>query len=736
MNVLLAFIHQRSIPPLSPLTNKILEQPSSSSSSSSLSTSQLLLPHHDENTVASSATTATTASKFSAQKNTKQFSQHHTPIATDSEQHATSNSYHYRDSGGTIHFILIDTVRTHNNIRRVVGSIHRYYNSNSNNSNNSNDNDQNKDSDTTPSNNAKIIIYGYRLQFAMTQEIKLWQSVLLIDLESQFMTSSQTLSVSSVDSSTDGNIRTVSPAQKNEELQDQQNPQPETMEETKREEKKKLFEKKEVRLEEDRVEDTETIYVMKHWKFLVINDALNRYDRIFFIDTRTVMSSPFTIPELNRLLGESGTGSIFFYPPGVTQSEKMTVLGHDTKSCLMDAPVILMEADSFAHRHFVRPLIECSRRYCARKEIMALNRLDNINAYGNSVDHHQRALTCHRSLESTMVTATKTTTTTATTAATATTDTGLSKFVRKFNIKTDYYMECDVVMREDFLLSESQLPTIDRFESMQGRSSNVATIQPQEYQRKGSDTTVIAIGFPGTTKGNAKPTVRNNPVIATLLPGLLRTIQRRGADKYHYVLYLGYDEGDSFYDNPKSREEFLVRVKSMIHPYSVDFHMVKCVNSHGWVPFIWNVLFQRAMDDGADYFYQTNDDNRFITPGWSTKFIEVLRASPMYPNMGVTGPVDLRNKRIFTQAFVHRTHYQIFGYMFPPVFKNWFSDNWITYVYEFSPVFGTFRNTEMHAANKQTYGTRYTICENGKKLLERALHQGRERIMNWLEDHK
>ena len=50
-------------------------------------------------------------------------------------------------------------------------------------------------------------------------------------------------------------------------------------------------------------------------------------------------------------------------------------------------------------------------------------------------------------------------------------------------------------------------------------------------------------------------------------------------------------------------------------------------------------------------------------------------------NLGVTGPLDINNDKIFTHSFVHRTHIDVFGHLFPPSFKNWWSDDWISTVY-------------------------------------------------------
>lgn len=53
---------------------------------------------------------------------------------------------------------------------------------------------------------------------------------------------------------------------------------------------------------------------------------------------------------------------------------------------------------------------------------------------------------------------------------------------------------------------------------------------------------------------------------------------------------------------------------------------------------------------------------------WPSIFTSTLAESPLYANLGVTGPYDINNPRILTHAFVHRTHLDIFeGHFFPEV---------------------------------------------------------------------
>jgi hypothetical protein len=108
---------------------------------------------------------------------------------------------------------------------------------------------------------------------------------------------------------------------------------------------------------------------------------------------------------------------------------------------------------------------------------------------------------------------------------------------------------------------------------------------------------------------------------------------------------------------------------------------------------------------------QVNDDTIIKTPNWAPQLVNTLASNPSIPNFGVTGPSDTNNGKIFTHSFVHRTHFEVFGHLFPPYFKNWWSDDWITTVYGAEH---TFRNDDVqieHNTNAQKSNgiMRYTV---------------------------
>ena len=146
-------------------------------------------------------------------------------------------------------------------------------------------------------------------------------------------------------------------------------------------------------------------------------------------------------------------------------------------------------------------------------------------------------------------------------------------------------------------------------------------------------------------------------------------------EEHSFTFYVGIDKNDIILDT----EEFRAEVDLLVALYPrIDvkyFYMDGIEKGHLTV--MWNRLFDKAMDDNCDYFFQCGDDIEFQTKGWVNDCITKLADNN---NIGLTGPVN-NNPRILTQSFVSRRHYSLFGYYFPPEIINWFCDDWINYVY-------------------------------------------------------
>ena len=146
-----------------------------------------------------------------------------------------------------------------------------------------------------------------------------------------------------------------------------------------------------------------------------------------------------------------------------------------------------------------------------------------------------------------------------------------------------------------------------------------------------------------------------------------KTFKETADPEHEYTFFVGVDDNDEYYIRNKAAFE---KEDTRIVPLRVE---------RGYVTHIWNALTKIAVEEGFDYLFQSGDDVQLDTPGWINKSIEILQASN---NIGVTGPNDRNNGRLLTQTFVHRKHYELFGFYFPPEIPNWFCDDWINEVYE------------------------------------------------------
>jgi len=188
---------------------------------------------------------------------------------------------------------------------------------------------------------------------------------------------------------------------------------------------------------------------------------------------------------------------------------------------------------------------------------------------------------------------------------------------------------------------------------------------------------------------------------------------------YKYQIYVGIDDDDVFFlryaDELRGRG-FQVRVVS------------GCQHAPARV---WNELFKTAVADGHEYFFQIGDDVILQSRKWTERFIEVLQS---HGNKGVVGPCYPANfwgrkrgggEMVIENAFVHRSHYDIFGTFFHPDITNWHCDDWITRVYE--P--WCAQMCEDIIVQNQCLGARYTIVSRDIQAL---VSQGRQQLIQSL----
>jgi hypothetical protein len=254
--------------------------------------------------------------------------------------------------------------------------------------------------------------------------------------------------------------------------------------------------------------------------------------------------------------------------------------------------------------------------------------------------------------------------------------------------------------------------------------------------------TRICLGIPMTSKSTVMKDVSESPLWSNLFDSFMKSIDWK-ANKYIFRFYLGFDKADGLYDTGDAwseiREEFKRRATfrmkeqlltdeeaNQVLDDKLSLKLMHFDHLEGAPTQVVSQLMLAAFVDGFDYFYQVNDDTVIISPNWTPALIEKLASNPYIPNFGVTGPMDTNNEKIFTHSFVHRTHIEVFGHLFPPSFKNWWSDDWISTVYGPDHTFYAHGVEIKHnvGAQKEKSFTRYEIDQSAQLKLTDELMIG------------
>jgi Nucleotide-diphospho-sugar transferase/Polysaccharide biosynthesis len=185
-------------------------------------------------------------------------------------------------------------------------------------------------------------------------------------------------------------------------------------------------------------------------------------------------------------------------------------------------------------------------------------------------------------------------------------------------------------------------------------------------------------------------------LVQTLLPSIVATVTANERAAWHVHVYVALDETDAWWrqhwsdEMDRFFEEAVHGTSSSSTTTTMENHTIPewlsitfgvFPKRPGHIPF--NEIALLAYEDGADYLCRVNDDSEFTSSGWITLATTTLQHDMDVPNVGVVAPLCLQgNLNIMTHDLVHRTHMDIFhGYYYPPIFDNWFLDDWMTNVY-------------------------------------------------------
>ena len=236
----------------------------------------------------------------------------------------------------------------------------------------------------------------------------------------------------------------------------------------------------------------------------------------------------------------------------------------------------------------------------------------------------------------------------------------------------------------------------------------------------------IAFLIPSTTKNRPWKKIEETYLYSIFGESFLNTL----SDDIDYSIYINIDIDDPIYSKKEEKEKFERFIGEKAKIKWIDDGQVQ----KGFLTLMWNYLFEKALEDNNEYFYQCGDDIWFEDKDWIKECIVQMKKQN---DIGICGPINPPNYRILTQTFVSRKHYEIFQCYFPVQIKNWWCDDWINFVYY--PQYVT-KLKKTNAANKggepRYVRPNETVNLKYKSICLKLVKKGKNRLNSYITGSK
>lgn len=236
----------------------------------------------------------------------------------------------------------------------------------------------------------------------------------------------------------------------------------------------------------------------------------------------------------------------------------------------------------------------------------------------------------------------------------------------------------------------------------------------------------IAFLIPSTTKNRPWKKMEETYLYSIFGESFLNTL----SDDIDYSIYINIDIDDPIYSKKEEKEKFERFIGEKAKIKWIDDGQVQ----KGFLTLMWNYLFEKALEDNNEYFYQCGDDIWFEDKDWIKECIVQMKKQN---DIGICGPINPPNYRILTQTFVSRKHYEIFQCYFPVQIKNWWCDDWINFVYY--PQYVT-KLKKTNAANKggepRYVRPNETVNLKYKSICLKLVKKGKNRLNSYITGSK
>ena len=154
---------------------------------------------------------------------------------------------------------------------------------------------------------------------------------------------------------------------------------------------------------------------------------------------------------------------------------------------------------------------------------------------------------------------------------------------------------------------------------------------------------------------------------------LMSELQNKPPIDCDITLFVGYNIDDKIYSIMEER----LACNAVFDNFKIE-----------WIPFnneykgkptwIWNNLAEVAVNKGFEYIKVLGDDITLPKDAyWLTAMINKLKKND---NIGWSAGWS-NNNDIATQFLIHKTHLDIFEFVYPPQIIAWFCDDWLNLIY-------------------------------------------------------
>jgi hypothetical protein len=228
----------------------------------------------------------------------------------------------------------------------------------------------------------------------------------------------------------------------------------------------------------------------------------------------------------------------------------------------------------------------------------------------------------------------------------------------------------------------------------------------------------VAILIPSTTRNREWFCITD-----TYLWNSIVSFVNKGISDYQYKFYIGVDKDDRIYSDKAQRKKLYDLVSTWSN-VNIQFYPIDRDEHKGYLSYIWNHLYEKAIQENNDYFYIAGDDIMYLDNGWLEACITNLKSTK---DIGAAGCFN-GNTQILTQFLVSKKHYEIFKFAYNPKIKNWYVDNHLHELY--SP---SFLHISKHRCINAGGLPRYEIDHTAKDFYKDLVVEDREKLFSWIK---